>query len=247
MAGHSKWANIRHRKERMDSKRGKTFARLIKETTVAAKIGGPDPDSNPRLRLALEKARAANVPGDNLERAVKRGSGQLEGVDYAEVRYEGYGPGGAAIIVECLTDNKNRALSDIRHAFNKYGGNLGADGSVSYLFSRCGQLWFAPDSDAKVADVAIEHGASDLHAGDDGSVEVVCEPADFSALLAAMREAGFPPDAADIVMRPSSETVLEGEDAKRTRKLINALEDLDDTQEVHSSAAYADSEEEETS
>lgn len=237
MAGHSKWANIRHRKERMDSKRGKIFARLIKEATVAARIGGADAAHNPRLRLAIEKARAANVPNDNLERAIKRGAGQLEGVEYAEIRYEGYGPGGAAVLVDCLTDNKNRALSDVRHAFNKHGGNLGAGGSVAYLFSRCGQLWYAPEKFAEAAaDIAIENGASDLHSGADGSMEVVCAPEAFSPLCDALRAAGYAPDAADIVMRPSSETALGEADSARMRKLLNALEDLDDTQEVHTAA-----------
>ena len=240
MAGHSKWANIRHRKERMDAKRGKVFARLIKEATVAARIGGVDPAHNPRLRLAIEKARAANVPNDNLERAIKRGGGKLEGVEYAEIRYEGYGPGGAAVLVECLTDNKNRALSDVRHAFQKHGGNLGAGGSVSYLFSRCGQLLYAPDAKKSVSaieDAAIENGASDLQTGEDGSVEVICAPEDFDSLRAAMQNAGHTPDAADIVMRPSSEIALSEADSVKMRRLLDALEDLDDTQEVHTSAA----------
>lgn len=244
MAGHSKWANIRHRKERMDSKRGKLFARLIKETAVAAKIGGADPGSNPRLRLALEKARAANVPGDNLERAVKRGSGQMEGVQYAEVRYEGYGPGGCAIIVDCLTDNKNRALSDIRHAFNKYGGNLGDNGSVSRLFLRCGQLLYAPGADeTALLETAAENGASDWHTGEDGSVEIICEPADFPRLEEAMRAAGHPPADSDIIMRPSAETALEGDDAQKTGRLLAVLEDLEDAQHVYTNAVW----EEETS
>ncbi len=221
----------------MDSKRGRVFARLIKEATVAARIGGADPSHNPRLRLAVEKARAANVPNDNLERAIKRGGGQLEGAEYAEIRYEGYGPGGAAVLVDCLTDNKNRALSDVRHVFNKHGGNLGAGGSVAYLFSRCGQLWYAPAAfSAAAADIAIENGASDLHSGEDGSMEVVCAAEEFSALCDALRAAGYAPDAADIVMRPSSETALGEIDSARMRKLLNALEDLDDTQEVHTAA-----------
>ena len=242
MAGHSKWANIRHRKERMDSKRGKTFARLIKEAAVAAKMGGTAPESNPRLRLALEKARAANVPNDNLERAIKRGGGQLEGTDYAEIRYEGYGPGGAAVIVDCLTDNKNRALSEVRHAFNKHGGNLGADGSVSYLFSRCGQLLYAPGADeGALMEPAIENGATDLQSGADGSVEICCAPADFAALLDAMRAAGYPPAESDIIMRPSSETVLTDDTANKMRKMLNALEDLDDTQHVYTAAVLEES------
>ena len=239
MAGHSKWANIRHRKERMDSKRGKLFARLIKETAVAAKIGGADPDSNPRLRLAVEKARAANVPGDNLERAIKRGSGQMEGVQYAEVRYEGYGPGGCAIIVDCLTDNKNRALSDIRHAFNKYGGNLGGNGSVSRLFSRCGQLLYAPGADeSALMETAAENGAADWNTGEDGSVEIICDAADFSGLMEAMRAAGHPPAEADIIMRPSAEAALAGDDAQKTSRLLLLLEDLEDAQHVYTNAVW---------
>lgn len=245
MAGHSKWANIRHRKERMDSKRGKAFSRFIKETTVAAKIGGGDPASNPRLRLALEKARAANVPNDNLERAVKRGNGQLEGVEYAEIRYEGYGPGGAAILVDCLTDNKNRALSDIRHLFNKHGGNLGTDGSVSYLFNRHGQLLYAPGGDeSALAELAIENGATDIQSGDDGSMEIVCDAGDLPALLDAMRGAGYPPAEADIVMQAGSDIALAGENAKKMRRLLSSLEDLDDTQYVYTSAVFDEAEEE---
>ena len=244
MAGHSKWANIRHRKERMDSRRGKIFARIIKEAAVAARIGGPDPDSNPRLRLAMEKARAANVPSDNMERAIKRGGGQLEGADYAEIRYEGYGPGGAAIIVDCLTDNKNRALSEVRHAINKHGGNLGADGSVAYLFSRCGQILFAPGADENaVMEAAIENGAQDMQTADDGSIDITCAPADFPALLDALRAAGFEPAEADIVMRPSDEAVLGELDAAKMKKLLAALEDLDDTQNIHTNAVFADEEE----
>ncbi|MGI9306719.1 MAG: YebC/PmpR family DNA-binding transcriptional regulator [Gammaproteobacteria bacterium] len=237
MAGHSKWANIRHRKERMDSKRGKIFARLIKETMVAAKIGGPDPDSNPRLRLALEKARAANVPGDNLERAVKRGGGLLEGAEYAEIRYEGFGPGGAAVIVDCLTDNKNRALSDIRFVFNKYGGNLGASGSVSRLFSRSGQLLYAPGADEeKLMETAAENGAEDVRSVEDGSVEIICPAADFAALLEAMRAAGHAPAEADIVMRPAADTPLQGAESQKMGRLLHALEDLDDAQNIYTNA-----------
>lgn len=244
MAGHSKWANIRHRKERMDSKRGKIFARLIKETAVAAKIGGPDPDSNPRLRLALEKARAANVPGDNIERAIKRGSGQMEGVQYAEARYEGYGPGGCAVIVDCLTDNKNRALSDIRHAFNKFGGNLGGNGSVSRLFSRCGQLLYAPGADeTALLETAADNGASDWHTGEDGSVEILCAAADFAGLSDAMRAAGLSPAESGVVMRPLAETALAGADAQKTARLIQTLEDLDDAQNVYTDAVWEDAEE----
>ncbi len=244
MAGHSKWANIKHRKERMDAKRGKTFSRLIKEATVAARIGGPDAASNPRLRLALEKAREANVPNDNLERAVKRGGGQLEGADYQEIRYEGYGPGGAAIIVDCLTDNKNRALSEVRHAFTRHGGNLGTDGSVSYLFSRCGQLLFAPGIDeTALMEAAIDHGAEDLQTDDEGGIEIICAATDFPSLLDAVRAAGHTPDVAEIIMRPSSAIPLDQADSVKMRKLLSTLEDVDDVQQVHTSAILQDEEE----
>jgi len=243
MAGHSKWANIRHRKERMDSKRGKAFSRIIKETTVAAKIGGADPASNPRLRLALEKARAANVPNDTLERAIKRGAGLIEGAEYAEIRYEGYGPGGAAVIVDCLTDNKNRALSEVRHAFTKYGGNLAANGAVSYLFSRQGQFLYAPGCEQeKIIETAIENGAGDYQTGDDGSLEITCESADFPALLDALKSANLPPDEADIVMRSSTDTTLSEKDAGQMRRMMAVLEDLDDTQHIYTSAIFDEEE-----
>ncbi|MDM5148112.1 YebC/PmpR family DNA-binding transcriptional regulator [Candidatus Persebacteraceae bacterium Df01] len=241
MAGHSKWANIKHRKERMDSKRGKTFSRLVKETTIAAKVGGPDPGCNPRLRLALEKAREANVPNDNLERAIKRGSGQLEGVDYMEVRYEGYGPGGAAVIVDCLTDNKNRSLSEVRFTFNKNGGNLGTDGSVSYLFTRCGQLLFTSvEDEVALMEVAVENGAEDLQTDDNGDVEITCAATDFPTLLDAVRNANFKPEFAEVVMSPSMEVSLDDDDSAKMRRLLNALEDLDDTQQVYTSAALSE-------
>ena len=243
MAGHSKWANIRHRKERMDSKRGKTFSRIIKEATVAARMGGADPANNPRLRLALEKARAANVPSDTLERAVKRGAGLIEGVEYAEIRYEGYGPGGVAVIVDCLTDNKNRALSDIRHAFSKHGGNLAANGAVSYLFSRQGQMLYAPGcAQEKIIETAIENGAEDYQSGDDGSLEITCEASTFSVLLDALRSADLPPDDADIVMRTTTDTALSEQDAGKMRRLIAVLEDLDDTQHIYTSAVFDEGE-----
>lgn len=247
MAGHSKWANIRHRKERMDSKRGKIFSRLIKEIAVAAKTGGTDPAANPRLRLAVEKAREANVPNDNLERAIKRGGGQLEGADYAEIRHEGYGPGGAAIIVDCLTDNKNRTLPEVRHVFTKHGGNLGANGSVSYLFHRCGQILCATgDNETRLMEIAIENGAEDFEpvGSDNGEVEITCAPNDFPDLLSALKNAGYAPEFAEIVMSATNEISLKGEEAKRMQKLLAALEDLDDTQQIHTSAIF---EEEETS
>ena len=239
MAGHSKWANIRHRKERVDAKRGKVFSRLIKEVTVAARVGGIDPAANPRLRLALEKTREANMPNDNVERAIKRGGGMLEGgASYAEVRYEGYGVGGAAVLVDCLTDNKNRTLPEVRRVFVKYGGNLGTDGSVSYLFKRCGQMLFAAPGDAAtLMDIAIENGADDFIQDDDGDgVEILCESEKFTALLDAVRAGGFMPDEFGIVMHADNEVVLDGEDGRRMRKLLEALEDLDDLQQFHTNA-----------
>jgi len=192
MAGHSKWANIQHRKGRQDAKRGKIFTRLIKEITVAARLGGGDPDTNPRLRLAMDKAYDNNMPKDNVERAIKRGSGELEGVNYEEIRYEGYGIGGAAVMVDCMTDNRTRTVADVRHAFTKYGGNLGTDGSVAFLFKHCGQMLFAPGTDeAKLMDAAIEAGAEDVLTHDDGSIEVITGPAEFSAVRTALEKSGF--------------------------------------------------------
>ena len=233
MAGHSKWANIRHRKERVDAKRGKVFSRLIKEVTVAAKVGGMDAAANPRLRLALEKARAANVPSDNIDRAIKRGGGQLDGVSYVELRYEGYGPGGAAILMDCLTDNKNRTYPEVRNVFYKYGGNLGNDGSVAYLFRRCGQLLLAEIADSSVLmEIAITNDAEDF-IEEDGGVEIICSPEALATLLHAVREGGFTPDEADIVMRPDAEIALNDDDSDRLQRLLDALEDLDDTQKIY--------------
>lgn len=223
----------------MDAKRGKAFSRLIKEVTVAAK-GGADVSGNPRLRLALEKAKEANVPGDNIERAIKRGAGLLEGAAaYSEVRYEGYGIGGAAVLVDCLTDNKNRTLPEVRRAFTKHGGNLGTDGSVAYLFTRCGQLLYAQaENPTALMDTAIEHGAEDfITEAESGGIEVLCAPEQFEALLTALRAAGSPPDEADIVMRAQSEIALAGEEAQRMQKLLDALEDLDDTQQIYTNAS----------
>lgn len=238
MAGHSRWANIKHRKERSDARRGRIFTRLIREITVAARLGGGDPGSNPRLRLALEKARAENLPGDNIERAVKRGTGELEGAAYEEVRYEGYGAGGAAVMVECLTDNRTRTVAEIRHAFAKNGGNLGSDGSVAFLFKHCGQFVFAPGtSEENVMEAALEAGAEDVVTNDDGSVEVLCAPADFEAVKAGLAKAGLTPEVAEIAMKPLVENRLSGGDAARLRKLLEALESLDDVQEVYTTAA----------
>ena len=241
MAGHSKWANIKHRKAAADARKGKVFTRLIKEITVAAKLGGGDPDSNPRLRLAMDKAREANMTKDSVQNAVKRGTGQLEGVSYEEIRYEGYGPGGAAVIVDCLTDNRTRTVAEVRHAFTKNGGNLGSDGSVSYLFKHCGQFVFAPGtSEEKVMDAALEAGAEDVVANDDGSIEVLCAPNDFPAVKAALEKAGFKPELAEVTMKPLNETAIAGGDAQRMKSLLDALEGLDDAQEVYTTAALGD-------
>ncbi len=237
MAGHSKWANIQHRKGRQDAKRGKTFTRLIKEITVAARLGGGDPGANPRLRAAIDKARAESMPKDNIENAIKRGCGQLEGVNYEEVRYEGYGINGAAVMVDCLTDNRTRTVADVRHAFSKYGGNLGTDGSVAFLFKHCGTLLFAPGADEdSIMEVALEAGAEDVIGNDDGSVEVITAPNDFSTVREALEAAGLRPALAEVTMKATTETVLAGEDAVRMQKLLDALDDLDDVQEVHTSA-----------
>ena len=237
MAGHSKWANIQHRKGRQDAKRGKIFTRLIKEITVAARLGGGDADSNPRLRLAMDKAYDNNMPKDNVERAIKRGSGELEGVNYEEIRYEGYGIGGAAVMVDCMTDNRTRTVADVRHAFTKYGGNLGTDGSVAFLFNHCGQLLFAPGTDeAKLMDAAIEAGAEDVLTHEDGSIEVITGPAEFSAVRSALEKSGFKPELAEVTMKPTTENALTGDDAVRMQKLLDALEAVDDVQEVYTTA-----------
>jgi YebC/PmpR family DNA-binding regulatory protein len=238
MAGHSKWANIQHRKGRQDAKRGKIFTRLIKEVTVAARMGGGDPDMNPRLRLAVDKATENNMPKDNIERAIKRGTGDLEGINYEEIRYEGYGIGGAAVIVDCLTDNRTRTVADVRHAFSKFGGNLGTDGSVAFLFKHCGQLVFAPGtSEEKLLDAALDAGAEDVVTDDDGSIEVITGPHDLPAVKTALDKAGFKADMADVTMKPTTDTELVGEDAVRMQKLLDALESLDDVQEVYTNAA----------
>ena len=237
MAGHSKWANIKHRKAAADAKKGKVFTRLIKEITVAAKLGGGDPNTNPRLRLAMDKAREANMTKDSVQNAIKRGSGQLDGVSYEEVRYEGYGTGGAAVMVDCLTDNRTRTVAEVRHAFTKNGGNVGSDGSVAFLFKHCGQFLFAPGtSEEKVMDAAIDAGAEDVTSNEDGSVEVVCAPADFAAVKDALEKAGLKPELAEITMKPTTEAQLGGDDAARMRQLLDALENLDDVQNVYTTA-----------
>lgn len=238
MAGHSRWANIRHRKDRADAKRGKVFTKVIKEVTVAAKLGGGDPAMNPRLRLALAKAQEANVPKDNLERAIKRGTGELEGVAYEEIRYEGYGTAGAAVIVDCLTDNRTRTVGEVRHAFAKHGGNLGTGGSVAFLFRHCGQFVLAPGtSEDQVMEVAVDAGAEDVLTNEDGSVEVISAPGDFEAVKGALAKAGLTPAFAEVTMKPTTETVLKGDDAARMQRLLDALESLDDVQEVYTTAA----------
>jgi YebC/PmpR family DNA-binding regulatory protein len=237
MAGHSKWANIQHRKGRQDAKRGKIFTRLIKEITVAARLGGSDPAHNPRLRLAVDKAYEQNMPKDNIERAIKRGAGELEGVNYEEVRYEGYGVQGAAVLVECLTDNRTRTVADVRHAFTKHGGNLGTDGSVAYLFKHCGQLIFPPGLDEdRVMEAALDAGADDVVTEEDGSIEVLTSPHDFLAVKDALAKGGLKSELAEITMKPTSEVVLSVDDAVRMRKLLDALENIDDVQDVYTTA-----------
>jgi len=238
MAGHSKWANIKHRKAAADAKKGKVFTRLIKEITVAAKLGGGDPGANPRLRLMLDKARDANMTKDSVQRAVQRGTGELEGVSYEQARYEGYGAGGAAVMVDCLTDNRTRTIAEVRHAFAKNGGNIGADGAVAYLFRHCGQFVFAPGaSEDKVMEAALDAGAEDVVANEDGSIEVICTPAEFENVKAGLEKAGLKPDAAEVTMKPASEVALAGEDAQKMRNLLDALEGLDDVQDVYTTAA----------
>ena len=237
MAGHSKWANIKHRKAAADAKRGKVFTRLIKEITVASRLGGPDAGANPRLRLAVDKALDSNMPKDTIERAIKKGSGDLEGVSYEEIRYEGYGIGGAAVMVDCMTDNRTRTVADVRHVFSKYGGNLGTDGSVAFLFRHCGQLVFAPGTDEEmVMEAALEAGAEDILTNEDDSVEVSTEPGSFSSVKQALESASLKAEYAEITYKPTTENVLAGEDAGRMQKLLDALEALDDVQEVYTTA-----------
>jgi YebC/PmpR family DNA-binding regulatory protein len=237
MAGHSKWANIQHRKGRQDEKRGKIWTRVIREITVAARQGGGDLSANPRLRLAVDKAKAANMPADRIKYNIDKASGTLEGLSYEEIRYEGYGIGGAAIIVDCMTDNRVRTVAEVRHAFSKYGGNMGTEGSVAFQFRHCGQLIFAPGTDEdKVMEAALEAGADDVIADDDGTIEVLCAVADFEAVKAALEAAGLKPEVAGVTMRAENDIELQGEDAVRMRKLLDVLEDLDDTQDVFHNA-----------
>ena len=238
MAGHSKWANIQHRKGRQDEKRGKIWTRIIREITVAARAGGGDLSANPRLRLAVEKAKAANMPADRVKYNIDKATGNAEGVSYEEIRYEGYGIGGAAIILDTMTDNRVRTVAEVRHAFSKHGGNMGTEGSVAFQFKHCGQLIFAPGtSEDKVMEVALEAGAEDVITDDDGAVEVLTSPADFEAVKAALEAAGLVAEVAGVTMRPENTIELSGEDAERMQKLLDVLEDLDDVQEVFHNAA----------
>ncbi|GAA4331852.1 YebC/PmpR family DNA-binding transcriptional regulator [Pigmentiphaga soli] len=237
MAGHSKWANIQHRKGRQDAKRGKLWTKLIREVTVAARAGGADPDTNPRLRLAWDKATDANMPKDTIQRAIARGAGGADGDNYEEIRYEGYGIGGAAVIVDCMTDNRTRTVAEVRHAFAKNGGNLGQEGSVAFMFRHCGQFLFAPGTpEDKVMEVALEAGAEDVATDDDGLIEVISAPADYAALKTAFDKAGLKAEVDGVVMKALNETELQGEDAEKMQKLLDALEALDDVQEVYTTA-----------
>ena len=240
MAGHSKWANIKFRKAAQDAKRGKVFTKLIKEITVSARLGGGDPDSNPRLRSAIDKALGANMTKDTIERAVKRGSGALDGDDIAEIRYEGYGPNGVAVLVECATDNRNRTVSEVRHAFSKHGGNLGTDGSVAYLFNKVGSIVFSNGEDEEqIMDIALDAGADDVES-EEGMIEVVTPPESFHDVQQAIRDAGLNPEISELIQRPTTETELSGDDAEKVMKLIDALEDLDDVQDVFTNASFVE-------
>jgi YebC/PmpR family DNA-binding regulatory protein len=237
MAGHSKWANIKHKKAATDAKRGKIWTRLIKEITVAARMGGGDVDANPRLRLAVDKAADANMPKENVTRAIQRGSGSLEGVNYEEVRYEGYGIGGAAIIVDCMTDNRVRTVAEVRHAFNKNGGNMGNEGSVAFMFQHCGQFLFAPGAEEdKLMEAALDAGADDVVQDEEGGFEVLCDPFAFASVKDALAKAGFKAEVAEIIWKPAAETVFTGDDAIKMQKILDALENLDDVQEVFTNA-----------
>jgi len=237
MAGHSKWANIQHRKSRQDEKRQRIWTRVVREIMVAARTGGGDPSANPRLRMAIEKAKAANMPADTIKRNIDKATGNLEGVNYEEIRYEGYGIGGAAIILDTMTDNRVRTVAEVRHAFSKYGGNLGTEGSVAFQFKHCGQLIFAPGtSEDKVMEVALEAGAEDVITDEEGAIEVITAPGDFEAVKNALEAAGIKPEVAEVTMRPENTVALAGEDAARMQKLLDVLEDLDDVQAVYHNA-----------
>jgi len=241
MAGHSKWANIQHRKGRQDAKRGKVFTKIIKEITVSARLGGGEVNFNPRLRAAVALAKEENMPQDNITRAIKKGTGELEGVSYEEVRYEGYGIGGAAIIIDCLTDNKQRAVADVRHALTKNGGNLGTDGSVAFLFKHCGRIFFGPGTDEnKVMEVALEAGAEDIINDEDGSIEVITPPNEFIQVKEALLKANLKIELAEVAMRPTLENALSGDDGIKMQKILDTLDDLDDVQEVYTTAVIED-------
>ncbi|MEG2279843.1 MAG: YebC/PmpR family DNA-binding transcriptional regulator [Comamonas sp.] len=237
MAGHSKWANIQHRKGRQDEKRGRIWTRIIREIMVAARQGGADLSANPRLRLAVDKAKAANMPADNIKRNIDKATGNLEGVTYEEIRYEGYGIGGAAIIVDTMTDNRVRTVADVRHAFNKYGGNMGTEGSVAFQFKHCGQIIFAPGtSEDQVMEVALDAGAEDVVTDEDGAIEVLTAPGAFEVVKNALEAAGLKPEVAEVTMRAENTIELQGDDAERMQKLLDVLEDLDDVQDVYHNA-----------
>jgi len=241
MAGHSKWANIKHKKAATDAKRGKIFTRLIREITVATRLGGGDAATNARLRLAIDKATDQNMPKDTIERAIKRGSGDLPGVQYEEIRYEGYGINGAAVIVDCMTDNRTRTVADVRHAFSKHGGNLGTDGSVAFLFKHCGQILFAPGTDEnRLLEEALDAGADDVVTSADGSIEVITPPYDFVVVKDTLAKAGFTPEFAEVTMKPFAEVEISGDDAASMQKLLDALESLDDVQDIYTSAVIED-------
>lgn len=242
MAGHSKWANIQHRKGRQDAKRGKLWTKIIREITVAAREAGPEPESNPRLRLALEKATAANMPKDNIQRAITRGAGGTDGDNYQEIRYEGYGVSGAAVIVDCMTDNHNRTVAEVRHAFSKHGGNLGQEGSVTFMFKHCGQFFFAPGtSEEEVMEIALDAGADDILTDEDGMIEVTCPPSEYTSVKAAFEAANLTPEVQAVTMKALNETELSGNDAQTMQKLLDALEGLDDVQEVYTTAVFDES------
>jgi YebC/PmpR family DNA-binding regulatory protein len=237
MAGHSKWANIQHRKGRQDEKRGKVWTKLIKEITVAARLGGGDLNANPRLRLAVDKAKDANMPNDNVQRAIARGTGTLDGVNYEEIRYEGYGINGAAVIVDCMTDNRTRTVAEVRHAFSKYGGNMGTEGSVAFLFKHCGQLLFAPGTpEEQLLELALEAGAEDVLTHEDGSLEVITAPFEFTRIRASLETAGLKPELAEVTMRPETDIDLDADQSEAMQKLLDALENLDDVQSVYTNA-----------
>ncbi len=243
MAGHSKWANIQHRKGRQDAKRGKLWTKIIREITVAARAGGADPDSNPRLRMAWDKGMAANMPKENIQRAIQRGAGGADGANYEEIRYEGYGVGGAAVVIDCMTDNRTRTVAEVRHALSKHGGNLGQEGSVAFMFRHCGQFLFAPGtSEEQVMEAALEAGAEDIQTDDEGMIEVICAPADYAAVKTAFEQASLTPEVQGVIMKALSETELTGEDAIKMQKMLDVLEGLDDVQEVFTTAVLDEAE-----